>query len=568
MRLPEHHASGRASFPRPGTIALALTLLFATPAHSAIITIVNQDDPGEGFNDPTPVAPIGNNPATTRGAQALYVFQYAANIWGSLLPSTVQIRIEANFDPLDCDSVSGVLGSAGPNSLHSDFPNAPFPATLYHQALANRLAGTDLDASNDIGITFNSSIGGSACLPQGWYFGVDGNEGSRIELLPVVLHEMGHGLGFSTSTLAGVQIEGLPHVYDRFLFDNTQGMHWNEMTDPRRAASAQNCQGLAWDGPNVVSAAPSYLGPKPVLRVNAPASIAGDYEVGLPSFGPPLTASGITGAVVLALDGAGVPTNGCEPFTNAAQIAGNVALIDRGGCTFVQKVKNAQSAGAIGVIVADSTVGCPPAGMGGVDPSLVIPSVRVTQADGLAIKTGLLQGLDVTLILDPALRAGSDAAGRVLVYTPIPFALGSSVSHWCTSAQPNLLMEPALNPELSSGVDLALQHFADIGWFAGTTAVADARLDAVRLSSVYPNPSRASATVAWSLAREAPVTVGVYDLAGRLIRQLASGTMPSGAHTSRWDGIDLSGRPAAAGVYVVRLQAPGVNDSRHLALVR
>jgi hypothetical protein len=566
MRPFQSHPSRLA--PLVGAACLALVLLFVGSLHAATITIVNLDDAGEGFNDPTPAAPVGNNPATTRGAQALYVFQYAANIWGSLLPSTVQIRIEANFDPLDCDSVSGVLGSAGPNSLHADFPNAPFPGTLYHQALANRLAGSDLDASNDIGITFNSAIGGSDCLPQGWYFGVDGEEGSRIELLPVVLHEMGHGLGFSTSTFAGVQIEGLPHVYDRFLFDATQGMHWNEMSEPQRVASAQNCQGLAWDGANVVSAAPSYLGPKPVLRVDAPASIAGDYEVGLPSFGPAINTTGVSGSVVLALDGAGVPTNGCEPFTNAAEIAGNIALIDRGGCTFVQKVLNAQSAGAIGVIVADSTVGCPPAGMGGIDPSIVIPSVRVTQADGLTIKTGLLQGLHAALILDPALRAGADAAGRVLVYTPIPFALGSSVSHWCTSTQPNLLMEPALNPELSDGVDLALQHFADIGWFTGTTAVEDERPETVSLASVYPNPARASATVAWSLAREAPVTIGVYDLAGRLVRQLASGTLPGGTHTARWDGADFTGRPVAAGVYVVRLQAPGVNDSRHLALVR
>jgi hypothetical protein len=49
---------------------------------AAIITIVNNDAAGEGFNDPTPVAPVGGNNGTTRGAQRLIVVQRAADIWG------------------------------------------------------------------------------------------------------------------------------------------------------------------------------------------------------------------------------------------------------------------------------------------------------------------------------------------------------------------------------------------------------------------------------------------------------------------------------------------------------
>src|SRR5262245_6479330 len=88
--------------------------LAAAPVHGATSTIVNLDGPGEGFNDPTPAAPVGGNPGTTVGAQRLYVFQYAANIWGSLLYSNIETRVDANFDPLDCDGSSAVLGSAGP----------------------------------------------------------------------------------------------------------------------------------------------------------------------------------------------------------------------------------------------------------------------------------------------------------------------------------------------------------------------------------------------------------------------------------------------------------------------
>src|SRR6267378_4274756 len=105
------------------TLLLASVNAFA----GATITIVNKNAAGVGFNDPTAAAPVGGNPGTTVGAQRLYVFQYAANIWGSLLPSTVTINVRAQFTALTCSATSAVLGSAGPVTVHSDFAGAPFP---------------------------------------------------------------------------------------------------------------------------------------------------------------------------------------------------------------------------------------------------------------------------------------------------------------------------------------------------------------------------------------------------------------------------------------------------------
>ncbi|HET9250706.1 MAG TPA: peptidase, partial [Candidatus Eisenbacteria bacterium] len=238
-------------------LALAFVLALTVPsaAHAATITIVNLDGANEGFNDPTPAAPIGDNPRTTIGQQRLFVFETAANIWGALLSSDIEIRVGARFDPQTCTATSGVLGSAGPGSVHRDFTNAPFSNTWYHQSLANRLAGADLSGLNDINATFNSAVGGVNCLTSGWYYGIDGNEGSQIELLPVVLHELGHGLGFSTSTNAatGTMMNGAPHVYDRFLMSSNSGLHWNEMTSTQRAASSIGCSDLVWDGPFVTA---------------------------------------------------------------------------------------------------------------------------------------------------------------------------------------------------------------------------------------------------------------------------------------------------------------------------
>jgi hypothetical protein len=540
-------------------------------AGAATITIVNLDGPGEGFNDPTPVAPVGGNPGTTLGAQRLYVFQYAANIWGHILSSDVQILVDSNFDPLDCDGSSAVLGSAGPNNLFSDFPGAARPMTWYHVALANKLAHEDLDPGvSDISAQFNSDIGKPECFPLPWYLGVDGNEGSTgIELLPVVLHELGHGLGFSTSTIAGVE-EVFPHIYDYFLYDDTQGMHWPDMTEGQRAASAQNCSKLVWDGPNVNLEGPKRLGPKPLLRVNAPSSIAGDMNVGLANWGAPLTTGGVTGDLVLANDGMGVPTNGCEPFLNAAAMVGKVALEDRGACTFVTKAKNAQNAGAIAIVVADSMPGCPALGMGGADPTVTIPAVRITTDDGARLKAALLLGnVNVTLRLDPALKAGADDQGRVLVFTPAPYQLGSSVSHWDMSATPDLLMEPALNQGLSQDPDLTVAQFADIGWFPGAPAAVDPQKPRTRvLEPSAPNPTSSSSAIAYTLPRSERVDLSVYDLTGRLVAKLAGGEQAQGYHVARWDGTDLGGRRVAPGVYTYRLSTPSLNEQRNLVIVR
>src|SRR5437867_12972403 len=94
--------------------ALIFACAMVLPALAATVTIVNQDGPNEGFNDPTAASPVGGNPGTTIGAQRLYVFQYAANLWGSILPSSITIRVAAQFNPLSCTTTSGVLGSAGP----------------------------------------------------------------------------------------------------------------------------------------------------------------------------------------------------------------------------------------------------------------------------------------------------------------------------------------------------------------------------------------------------------------------------------------------------------------------
>lgn len=467
-------------------LATALLALPALLEGAANVVIVNGDGAGEGFNDPTPAAPVGGNPGTTIGAQRLNAFIYAANIWGAQLTSSVDIYVRATFDPLSCSATSAVLGSAGPISVWRDFPGAPVGGHWYHNALANKLFGADLSTGDpnpnnnyEIRAFFNSNLGQAGCLTGTFfYYGLDNNHGASIDLVTVALHELGHGLGFSTTTSgsSGAYLAGFPSIYDRFILDLTSGKHWDQMTNAERAASAINPRKVVWDGGTVTASVPLVLAPgTPQMAVSAPSSVAGTYLVGSAAFGPPLTAGGTTGDLMPILDMA-APGPGCNPFNtlNTAAVNNNIALIDRGGCAFTVKVKNAQNAGAKAVVIADNVAGSPPGGMGGADPTITIPSVRITLADGNTLKSQLRfrsrtrSGVVTALSLNLLIRVGADAGGRALLFTPNPFQGGSSVSHYDTIATPNLLMEPAINADLTHSVtwpqDLTLPLLWDIGW--------------------------------------------------------------------------------------------------------
>lgn len=450
---------------------------------NATITIVNTDGPGEGFNDATPVAPIGGNPGTTLGQQRLIAFQFAADIWALALDSNVEIRIQATFDPLSCNATSAVLGSAGATFVFANFPGsggtfpgAGYPETWYSSALADKRAGVELNAvpgTPDLRARFNVNLGLPGCLTGiGWYYGLDGNHGTQIDLVAVLLHEFGHGLGNQqfASLTTGANFSGRTDVYARNMYDKTIGKTWDAMTNAERAASAVNSRRVIWQGPAVSAAVPQVLEPgTPLLTVTAPPSLAGLVAIGSAAFGPPLSSPGVTGSVVQATDGVGATNDGCEPLTNGAAVAGNIAIIDRGTCTFVVKVKNAQDAGAIGVIIADNAPGSPPAGLGGVDPTITIPSGRVTQGDGNAIKAAL-PGVTVTLGVNMAVLAGADENGKALLFAPNPVQGGSSISHWDPIAFRNLLMEPFNTPNQPHSLvppdDITLATMRDIGWFA------------------------------------------------------------------------------------------------------
>lgn len=120
--------------------------------------------------------------------EARAAFQHAVDIWSVNLRSDVTIRVDAHFENLGANDL---LGQAGPSSVHANFSGAPENNVWYIDALADALHGADNGSGDpDIVAQFNSEF-------ENWYFGLDGNPGNNeFDFVSVVLHELGHGLGF------------------------------------------------------------------------------------------------------------------------------------------------------------------------------------------------------------------------------------------------------------------------------------------------------------------------------------------------------------------------------------
>jgi hypothetical protein len=280
-------------------IMLAAVLMLAISqdslAQSATITLDIVDNPGQGFNDNTAVAPIGNNPGTTLGEQRLIATQAAADQWAALISSEVEIVVEAGWpDDLACDGNSAVLGSAGPGTFTRDFPNAPEPETWYPIALARSLAGpgsaivTDPPTGNvpDIRMEFNPKLDDDPNCNLDWYYGMDDGAGPfQADYYGTVLHELAHGLGFaslvnlnSEAGTVGALAGGFPDTFTLNIRDTQTGMDWVDKTNSERETSATNDPNVVWTGATVNASAGSFVSTSAAysdgsLRLHAPSPI-------------------------------------------------------------------------------------------------------------------------------------------------------------------------------------------------------------------------------------------------------------------------------------------------------
>jgi hypothetical protein len=188
-------------------------------------------------------------------AEAQAAFQVAVDIWSSLVTSPVQIRVEANWESLD----ENVLGNAGAKFIHRGFSGSPDPLVWYVDAIADRIAGRDLAPGEpDIVATFNSDF-------DDWYLGTDGDPPvGTIDFVSVVLHELGHGIGFIGSGDVDDEGQGswgqqdFPLVYDTYPEDGSGIRVLDTVAFPNPSellADVLQSNDLFWGGPGGAYAA-------------------------------------------------------------------------------------------------------------------------------------------------------------------------------------------------------------------------------------------------------------------------------------------------------------------------
>jgi Zn-dependent metalloprotease len=234
------------------------------------------------------------------------------------------------------------------------------------------LAAFGRDSFDDRGATMDSIFNrGNGCPNASW-------NGTFISFCPgttsddVTAHEWGHAYTQYMSNLI--------YAWQPGALNESYSDIWGETVD--------RLNGRGTDSPNAArtaGACTAFTPAPPSVTIHAPASIAGVKPAGGASFGP--ATFSLTGDVVVVNDGVGTTNDGCEtPFVNAAAVAGKIAFIDRGTCAFTVKAKNAQTNGAVGVIIGNNTGGTAVINMSGSDPTITIPTLSVTQNDGTAIK--------------------------------------------------------------------------------------------------------------------------------------------------------------------------------------
>lgn len=459
---------------RAFAVLLVLAGFTGVPVQAATFVISNQDGAGEGFNDPNPPAhanQIGNNPGSTLGQLRLNLFNAAAQVWGAWLSSNITITISAKFDPLACSQFSGQLGSAGATGSAHNISGG-LPSVAYHIALAESLSNSNINGgAAEINATFNSALDTNNvnCLGGGgFYYGLDGNAPvGTMDLFPVVLHEMAHGLGFTTmadvapgGTGNFTGSGGVPDAFSRNLFDWETGKSWDVMTSGERLASALNDPDLVWNGAQVTANRALFLDPAPEIVINAPPGIVGTH---LSVLGDEPTIVMPGGGVTAGMaDGTALATNPCVDVPGG--VAGKIVLYDLpAGCSAALPAFLAQFGGAVGVIIANTSASGLPNMTGQIgNQAVTIPYVGATQAVGGSLRTNLVTANST--IRNSAFVLNGDNKGKLRMYAPGTFAAGSSVSHWASESRPDLLMERVKGAIGYNQVDLTTAAFADIGW--------------------------------------------------------------------------------------------------------
>lgn len=187
----------------------------------------------------------------------------AVDVWSQNFTSQVSVKIKVLWER---QSNSGILASAAPGKFHTNFKNIPDGDLWYASALADSLAGEDIEPTiPEITIRINSTNGPML------YLGTDGKcPSNKYDLVSMILHEMGHGLGFLSNAdydeLYGYGSIQQPTPFDAYA-QLPDGRRLMDLDSPSIELGQALTEPLVWSGANAIRA---NNGVKPLLYTPSP----------------------------------------------------------------------------------------------------------------------------------------------------------------------------------------------------------------------------------------------------------------------------------------------------------
>ncbi len=453
--------------------------------------------------------------------EAEAAFQRAVDIWSERVESPVPIRIRATWEAAD---EADILGLASPRII-ANFELSPQVNTWYASALADAFAGRDQDPANpDITASFNSDF-------PNWYFGLDANPPSGdFDLVTVVLHELGHGLGFIGS------------------MQRDDGVNPPQGSTECRGTSGEFCWGI------VAGSGSRY----PLVYDRFAERGDGTPLLDLANFSTPLADALTTGRAFFdgptaQAQGGGLP----ELFTPASW---------QPGSSYSHLDEQAYPAGTLDALMTPNFA----RGEALHDPGPVLCGALRDMGWALTPACSLTVPLDDNAL---ALSTSVEAGGVVLRFR-LPAATGvtSGVLEVAELDDDGAVVSgtplPALDPEAAGEYEVRvgdlgpgryefrLRLSGDDG-FEFVSAPVSVTLERF---SVYPNPFVGTATVQLILDEQQSGSVRVYDVRGRHVATLLEG--------GDLESVAFDGRGLAAGVYYVRVEGENFSETRAVTLLR
>lgn len=483
--------------------------------------------------------------------EAYEAFEYAMDIWAAHLSSPIPIIIDANWSGLDENTLGSAGSVLGVQLSNPGEQDAWKPDTWYTTAQASALLGEDVltmvGGTHDIRININCSF-------SDWYFGIDGNPpAGKIDFVTVVLHEIGHGIGFSGTLSAlpgeeedefldiagwGLRFEeegtAYPYIYDRFALDGDgnsiidNSVYENPSEELYRAITGRN-GGINFDGEDALSSVDG-MGMDQVLLYTPR-----DFRQG----------SSYSHLDQMAFTD--TPNALMRPFVDRAMAVHSPGPLF---CGMLSDMGWPLGGGCLGFLAADAIVS-----MDLEELDFGVTNVNQTEDRILTIRNE--ESASEPLIGNLTLEHDDF---RFLSNPSFILDPGESVSIGVRYQPNNIAMHRA---------EITLFHNANnrstpiMIPISGEALAADA---IVQLEQSFPNPtvgSGSSSTIPYAISEDSDVKIDLYSVDGRHVKSLVNDRQNSGRYEVNIDMHDLAG-----GVYLYRVMINNVVETGKLLHVR